>query len=60
MKKSGIVPYIILLGLITFGCVSKNELPVANYYDYDSELPLEDTVGLADSNCGVPFIQCKI
>lgn len=49
MKKSGIVPCIFLLGLTTFGCVSKEELPVSKYYDYDSELPLEDTVGLADS-----------
>ncbi len=30
-------------------CISKEELPVVKYYEYDLEIPLEDSVGVADT-----------
>ncbi len=47
--KSAFGLLIIFLGLFTQACVSKKELPVAKYYEYDHDLPLEDSVTLIDT-----------
>ncbi len=51
MKKSGIGPVIIMFILIMANaCVSKKEFPVAKYYEYDHDLPLNESVELLDSS----------
>jgi len=47
LAKSSIV---VVTLLILNSCVSKNELPVVKYYDYDHSLPLNDSVTLVDSD----------
>ncbi|XOV94084.1 MAG: alpha/beta hydrolase [Bacteroidota bacterium] len=48
MRNSGI-GFVFLIVLLANACVSKKELPVSRYYEYDHGLPLEDSVSLIDS-----------
>jgi cephalosporin-C deacetylase-like acetyl esterase len=43
-RKSNIIGFVIrMLVLLLGACVSKQEIPVTNYYEYDFDLPLEDS-----------------
>jgi predicted esterase len=42
--------YFFLMAIAAFSCVSKKEFPVAKYYNYDHELPLNDSVQLVSND----------
>ena len=46
LKKAGISIVFSLIGsiLLFSACISKQDFPVAKYYNYDHELPLEDSI----------------
>lgn len=54
IKRGGksIASWIFGLLIILSSCISKQDFPVAKYYDYDHALPLEDTVTLISDTAG--------
>ena len=48
MRNAGFI-LAVLISMIT-SCVSKQELPVSRYYEYDHSLPLDDTVNKVDAD----------
>lgn len=47
MRNAGFISVVLISMIIS--CVSKRELPVSRYYEYDHSLPLNDTVYKVDS-----------
>ena len=47
MKNAGVISVVLISTMIS--CVSKQELPVSRYYEYDHSLPLNDSVRSLDA-----------
>jgi cephalosporin-C deacetylase-like acetyl esterase len=42
--------FIMILAIMLFSCVAKQELPVSKYYEYDHELPLNPSIEMGEEN----------